>query len=71
MTNADTKAFWAAMGVPEPELPTYDDAGVDLTVIRWMLAMSPAERLAVLQDFSNLIAGARNARATDPLPRDA
>ena len=29
---------------------THDDAGVDLTLIRWMLSLSPAERLQVLQD---------------------
>ena len=30
--------------------PTHDEAGVDLTLIRWMLSLSPAERLQVLQD---------------------
>ena len=29
---------------------THDEAGVDLTLIRWMLSLSPAERLQVLQD---------------------
>jgi hypothetical protein len=27
----------------------YSDDGVDLTLIRWMLSISPAERLQVLQ----------------------
>ena len=29
--------------------------GVDLTLIRWMLSLSPAERLRVLQDHVNSI----------------
>jgi hypothetical protein len=28
----------------------YSEDGVDLTLIRWMLSLSPAQRLAVLQD---------------------
>jgi hypothetical protein len=31
------------------EEPIYAPDGTDLTLIRWMLAMSPAERLATLQ----------------------
>jgi len=29
----------------------YDSAGVDMTLIRWMLSLTPAERLATLEDF--------------------
>ena len=29
---------------------TYDEDGVDLTLIRWMLSLTPAERLQTLQD---------------------
>ena len=29
--------------------PTHSEDGVDLTLIRWMLSMSPAERLMTLQ----------------------
>ena len=32
-------------------LPTYSDDGVDLTLIRWMLSLTPAERLDTLQQF--------------------
>jgi hypothetical protein len=43
----------------------FSDDGVDLTLIRWMLSLSPAERLQVLQ--SNIrslekIRGAANRR---------
>jgi len=32
------------------EIPaTYSEDGVDLTLIRWMLSLTPAERLQVLQ----------------------
>jgi hypothetical protein len=29
--------------------PTHSEDGVDLTLIRWMLSLTPAERLQVLQ----------------------
>ena len=32
------------------EQNTYSDDGVDLTLIRWMLALTPAERLRTLQN---------------------
>lgn len=31
------------------EQTTYSDDGVDLTLIRWMLSLTPSERLQVLQ----------------------
>ena len=31
----------------------YSEDGVDLTLIRWMLSMPPAERLQVLEEFVN------------------
>jgi hypothetical protein len=33
----------------------FSDDGVDLTLIRWMLSLTPAERLQVLQDNVNSI----------------
>ena len=33
---------------PAP-LPDYSEDGVDLTLIRWMLSLTPAERLRFLQ----------------------
>lgn len=30
--------------------PTHSEDGVDLTLIRWMLSMTPAERLQTLQN---------------------
>ncbi len=57
--------------VAEPSLPTYAPDGTDLTLIRWMLALSPARRLDVLQDFVDGITELRNGRIVDPLHRDA
>ena len=37
----------------EERLPERDENGVDLTLIRWMLSLTPAERLDVLQGFLN------------------
>jgi hypothetical protein len=39
----------------------YDSAGVDITLIRWMLSMTPAERLAILQDFVDFVWDAKAA----------
>lgn len=33
----------------QSEQITYSDDGVDLTLIRWMLSLTPSERLQVLQ----------------------
>jgi len=46
-----------------PPEPDYSDDGVDLSLIRWMLSLTPAERLQFLQDHVNQILAirARNA----------
>jgi hypothetical protein len=43
-----------ATGDPAP--PRDADDGVDVTLIRWMLSLSPEERLAVLQGFVDSVA---------------
>lgn len=43
--------------------PTFSDDGVDLTLIRWMLSLTPLERLRVLQSTVASIASLRNVRA--------
>ena len=58
--------------------PEHSDDGVDLTLIRWMLSLTPRERLAVLQDqvdslltlrakFESQVFG--NTESPDPAPR--
>jgi hypothetical protein len=41
--------------------PTQSPDGVDLTLIRWMLSLTPAERLDVLQQHLQAIASLRDA----------
>ena len=43
----------------------YDSAGVDVTLIRWMLSMTPSERLATLQDFVDFVWEARGKDAEE------
>ncbi len=39
-----------------PEAPAeYSEDGVDLTMIRWMLSLTPAQRLDALQGFVNSV----------------
>lgn len=45
-----------------------DENGVDLTLIRWMLSLTPAERLDVLQDFVNDVLEIRELNGIEELP---
>ena len=58
VTDRDTGAIDTA------PLPEYSDDGVDLTLIRWMLSLTPRERLQFLEDRINdvLKIRERNAR---------
>jgi hypothetical protein len=47
---------------PEVE---YSGEGIDLTLIRWMLSLTPAERLQVLQRFVNSVEEIRSLNAGD------
>ena len=49
-------------GLPGDE-PTHSPDGVDLTLIRWMLSLTPAERLQVLQQSVESLLSLRDARA--------
>jgi len=53
---------------PEPQRqadygPDYSEDGVDLTLIRWMLSLTPAERLQVLERHVNAILTIRSLNA--------
>jgi hypothetical protein len=58
-TNSDTPQSddqeTAFTIVHEGERPAYSEDGVDLTLIRWMLSLTPSERLQVAQDGANSI----------------
>jgi hypothetical protein len=44
----------------------YSDDGVDLTLVRWMLSLTPAERLEALQHFADFILCARGRSTAIP-----
>ena len=52
-------------------LPDYSEDGVDLTLIRWMLSLTPAERLQVLQEQVKSILRLRDGQARTELPGDS
>jgi hypothetical protein len=54
--------------VPHSRQFTHSDDGVDLTMVRWMLSLSPSERLHVLQE--NVGAILRLRREQTQLPFD-
>ncbi len=47
-------------GAPQPE---YSEDGVDVTLIRWFLTLTPAERLALLEERINGIQAIRQRNA--------
>jgi hypothetical protein len=58
------KLLQAQMTNPEALPPAqYSKDGVDLTLIRWMLSLTPAERLQFLQRQVNAIVAIRNLNA--------
>lgn len=49
-----------------PDEQAFSPDGVDLTLIRWMLSLTPLERLEVLQDWVDGLTELRNGRVTEP-----
>jgi hypothetical protein len=47
------------------EEPSESANGVDLTLIQWMLSLSPLERLAVLQDWADGLTELRRGRIVE------
>ncbi len=52
--------------VEEDELPSFAEDGTDLTLIRWMLSLTPLQRLQALQDRIDSIEGIRQANGATP-----
>ena len=54
---------------PEPEAapspPAESPDGVDLTLIRWTLSLTPLERLELLQDWVDGLTELRNGRVSE------
>ena len=47
---------------PRPDRPSRDEEGVDLTLVRWMLRLSPGDRLRALQGAADSLSRLRHAR---------
>lgn len=54
MVSDEDKAAGERAGAPTAEL-THSEDGVDLTLIRWMLSLTPAQRLDVLEDYLSTV----------------
>ena len=54
--SASAWYFRGVLTAHDPATPRDADDGVDVTLIRWMLSLSPEERLAVLQGFTDSVA---------------
>ncbi|MCX6622298.1 MAG: hypothetical protein NTY38_14765 [Acidobacteria bacterium] len=53
------------MAEADAPLPDYSDDGVDLTLIRWMLSLTPVERVEFLEDRISDIQRIRELNATE------
>jgi hypothetical protein len=49
---------------PDYAEPPYSEDGVDLTLIRWMLSLTPRERLQYMQSATQAILRLKNAKST-------
>jgi hypothetical protein len=52
----------AAREVAEMQAQAYDEDGVDRSLIRWMLSLTPRERLRVLEDHNRSLTRILDAR---------
>jgi hypothetical protein len=58
------KEVVATLSKPVP--PAHSPDGVDLTLIRWTLSLTPLERLELLQSWVDGLAELRNGRPSEP-----
>jgi len=56
-----TRKIKGATGNPPKKLPGYNEDGVDITLIQWMLSFTPAERLQIVQQSLRSIQEMQNA----------
>jgi hypothetical protein len=52
-------------------MDVYDSAGVDLTLIRWMLSLTPSERLDFLEGSLDFVMEIRNLNGPHPISSDS
>ena len=56
---------------PEADQPDYSPDGVDLTLIRWFLTLTPAERLVAVEEHLNALERMRKLNRHDRLSRSS
>ena len=56
--------------LPVPQVPTYSESGVDLTLIRWMLSLTYKQRLEALQNQVNFMGKVNRGSSTSPIRDD-
>ena len=62
MTAMGDDSIFHPAGSPPVEEPAFSEDGVALTLIRWMLSLTPEERLRVLQEHQDALDATRKAR---------
>lgn len=60
-STADPPSVSLSVAPPRDDKDDEDD-GVDVSLIRWTLSLTPAERLAVLQGFVDSVHAVRHGR---------
>jgi hypothetical protein len=62
MSENESREAEQEVGPVKHDLPTHSEDGIDLTLIRWMLSLTPVERLQVLEERAEMILRLRHAR---------
>lgn len=65
MASKSRTSTVAASETKSPEAPAVTPAGLDrgdVSLVRWMLSLTPIERLEAAQDFADSMTELRNAR---------
>lgn len=68
MASEEDKTAGDRAGTPTAE-PTHSPDGVDLTLIRWFLSLTPEERLIILQENVRALALMREGYRVPEFPR--
>lgn len=61
MTSVDPRSHPRRASRPPDSQPAQAEDGVDLTLVRWMLSLTPEQRLRVLQDRQDALESVREA----------
>jgi len=58
----------APLNTADPDLrePEYDENGVDLSLVRYSLSLTPTQRLQAVENFMNAMASVRPAPSLPP-----